>query len=709
MLSRLRSSVRAVVVAVVCAVLGASQASATPNQQAAPVRDPAGKEWVTYGGNLFNQRYSSLTQINTGNVAQLKGAWTYKTGAVSNATSFESSPVVVGGVMYLTGPQSQVYALDAKTGRQLWTYAPEMANIDALPLCCGQVNRGVAVGEGKVFLARLDARLEALDQATGRSLWNVEVDDPRAGYTETMAPLYHDGKVIVGVSGAEYEIRGHVTAYDAATGNQIWRFYTIPGPGQFGYETWPQSNDMWQYGGGSMWQTPAIDPDLGLLYIMVGNPSPDLDGSIRPGDNLFTESIVALDVRNGTRRWHFQQIKHDIWDLDTVSPNILFDVDMGGGRLVKGLGQAGKTGWVYLLNRENGVPLVGIQERPVPQNEWQQTAATQPFPVGDPFVPHSCPEPIGNYPMGGIFTPFEQDPVLICPGANGGSEWSAASYSPQTNLMYVCGIHQPQIWTAKPEKLEPGTLRLGSAFVTPPGGRTWGTFTAIDVRTNKIAWQRSGDRTADFQNMCIGGSMATAGGLVFAGEGNGNFNAYDARNGNVLWQFQTGAGVNAPPVTYEIDGEQYVAVASGGNFQLNFPRGDTLWVFSLRGQLPPAPAPTVPNPVQQEAALAVSTPAMFDFGYRPGWILVPPGTTVTWTNEGPTVHTATADAGQFDSGILEAGQSYSFTFDTPGSYDYFCVPHPFMRGKVIVDVNAPMPATAPEPGLSDSPEESMEP
>jgi quinohemoprotein ethanol dehydrogenase len=689
------------------AAVASPAASPSPAAAAAamPVGDPAGRDWMTYGGNLYNQRYSSLSQISANNVRDLKGAWTYKTGKSSPATSFESSPVVVGGTMYLTGPQSQVYALNAKTGQELWKYEPQMAAIEALPLCCGQVNRGVAVGEGKVFVGQIDAKLVALDQRTGAVAWSVQVDDPRAGYTETMAPLYHNGRVYIGISGAEYEIRGHVTAYEAATGRQIWRFHTIPGPGEFGHETWPQGTDMWRYGGGSMWQTPALDPELGLLYIMVGNPSPDLDGSIREGDNLFTESIVALDLQTGQRRWHFQQIRHDIWDLDTVSPNILFDTQIDG-RQVKGLAQAGKTGWVYLLNRENGQPLVPINDRPVPQSAQQKTAAMQPFPDGDPFVPHACPEQVGNYPMGGVFTPFERDPILICPGANGGSEWSVASYSPQTSFTYVCGIHQPQIWTAKPEKLEPGTLRLGSAFVTPPGGRTWGTLTAIDVRTNKIAWQKSGDRDDDFKQMCIGGPMATAGGLLFAGEGNGNFNAYDARTGNRLWQFQTGAGVNAPPVTYEVDGEQFVAVASGGNFQLNFPRGDTLWVFSLRGTMGPVQAPPVPESVQPAAALAINTPKIVDFAFEPAWILVPPGTTVTWTNEGPTIHSATSDAGVWDSGILQQGQTYSFTFNQEGSFDYFCVPHPFQRGKVIVDRNAPPPTTGPAPaGPREAPEQ----
>jgi len=674
---------------------GASPGAAPPGQ--IPSSQPAGADWLTNGGNYYNQRYSSLNQITTDNVKQLKGAWTFHTGAMSAGTSFESTPIVSNGTMYVTGPQSQVWALDAKTGKQLWSYVPTypetvngVTGVDGLPLCCGQDNRGVAVGDGMVFVGQLDAKLTALDAKTGKVVWSVQVDDPRAGYSETAAPLFYDHMVFIGVSGAEYEIRGHVTAYDAATGKQIWRFYTIPGPGETGHDTW--AGDSWKTGGGSVWQTPALDPQLGMLYFSVGNPSPDLDGAGRAGDNLFTESIVALDYKTGTLKWYYQEVHHDIWDYDATSPTVLFDVNMNG-TTVKGIGEAGKTGWVYLLNRETGKPLVPINETKVPQDATQKTAATQPFPQGDSFVPQTCDQPIDGYPMGPIFSTFGDSPVLICPGANGGSEWSPTSYNPQTQELYTCGIVQPQIWTRKPEEIQPGTLRLGSAFLTPPGGKTSGTFSAVDVTTNKLGWQ------AKWENMCIGGSMTTAGNLVFAGEGNGNFDAYNAKTGDLLWQFQTGAGANAPAMTYEVDGQQYVAVASGGNFQLNYPRGDTLWVFSLNGTMGPVAAPKPPS-ATVSSAVNTNKVKIVDFAFQPGVIIIPPGTTVTWTNDGKQPHSTTS-AGfentpvKWDSGILKPGQSYSFTFNTPGTYTYFCVPHPIMRGEVIVTTNAPPPSASP--------------
>jgi quinohemoprotein ethanol dehydrogenase len=666
------------------ALLIAPIAAAAPTDQTAPpTGDPAGSNWTVYGGNFFNQRYSALDQIKTSNVANLRGAWTFQTGANSAGTSFESSPVVVDGTMYVTGPHSQVYALDATNGQQKWSYVPDLADIAALPLCCGQVNRGVGFGAGKVFVAQLDATITALDASSGTVAWSIKDDDPRTGYSETMAPLYWNGMVFVGSSGAEYEIRGHITAYDANNGRQLWRFYTIPAPGEFGSDTWP-GTDIWKFGGGSVWQTPALDPELGMLYVTVGNPSPDLDGSQRAGNNLFTESIVALDAATGARKWHFQEVHHDIWDYDVTSPNVLFDVQMNG-KTVKGLGQAGKTGWVYLLDRQTGTPLLGIDEKAVPQIAEQHTAPTQPFPSGDAFVPQACTADIGPYPTAGIFTPFKTTPILICPGANGGSEWSPASFNPTTNLMYVCGINQPQIWTGKPDQIQQGTLRLGSAFVTPPGGETSGTLTALDVRTNRNAWQ------VQTSQMCIGGTMSTAGGLVFAGEGDGNFDAYDASSGQRLWQFQTGAGANAPAMTYMVNGQQYVAVASGGNFQLNFPRGDTLWVFSLGGSLGPVAAPATPAAQVAANALSVSHVTIEDFDFNPGvfGVAVPPGTTITWTNNGPSVHTTTSDSGLWDSGNLNPGDTYSQTFNDSGVYWYFCAIHPFMRATITVDPSAP--------------------
>ena len=676
---------RAVLAAVIVLILtsGAAVRGGTTSHEAAPHSGgaPTADNWPTYGGNLYNQRYSALDRITTGNVRGLKAAWSYHTGTFSAATSFQSSPVVVDGVLYLTGPHSQVAALDARTGKELWQYVPQYDDLTKLPLCCGQVNRGVAVGGGKVFVAQLDAKLTALDQKTGGVLWSIPVGDPRQGYSETAAPLYHDGRVYIGVAGGEYEVRGYVSAYAAATGTMLWRFYTVPKPGEFGSATWPAGSSIWKHGGGGVWMTPVLDPELGLLYILVGNPSPDLDGAVRAGDNLFTDSIVALDMRTGQRRWHFQQVHHDIWDYDPASPTMLFDTN-ASGTPVKALAEAGKTGWLYVLNRATGVPLVPIVEKPVPQDPRQFTSATQPFVGTAPFVPQQCPQQIGSYPRGKLFTPVKVGGVLeLCPSANGGSEWSPLSYNPQTGQTYVCGIHEPQIFSSHAEKIAPGSLRLGSIWLRVPTGKTWGTFTAMDARTGRIAWQQT------WPQMCIGGSLATAGGLVFAGEGNGNFDASDARTGRRLWQFQTGAGVNAPPITYRVGDEQFVAVASGGSYQLDFPRGDTLWVFSLTGTLDPVAAPPVPPSITPPGPLTgakVARVKITSDGFVPMRLPISPGTKVIWTNDTSTTNSTTSETGLWDSGLLQPGQSYSRTFTKTGPYDYNSSTHPGMRGIVIV-------------------------
>ncbi|MBI4591281.1 MAG: PQQ-dependent dehydrogenase, methanol/ethanol family [Candidatus Rokubacteria bacterium] len=516
-----------------------------------------GKNWLTYGKNYANTRYSPSRQINAQNASLLVPRWVYQTGGPIG--SFETTPLVVNGIMYLTTPFNHAIAVDAKTGKQLWRYEHKIAGTPII--CCGPNNRGLTAWGDRVYMATLDAHLVALDQKTGKVVWDVEVADATAGYSLTLAPLAYKGMIIVGNSGAEYGVRGFVDAYSAADGKRVWRFWTIPDTGWEGKfsPTTPEGEklnreinkekadfakykDAWQRGGGSTWMTPAVDPETDTLFIMVGNPSPDLDGEIRPGDNLYTESMVAIDVRNGTYKWHYQYVPHDVWDLDAVSPAVLFET-MADGRRVKAVGHAGKTGWFYIHDRATG-KLIRRSQPFVPQ----ENMFAQPTPTG----------------------------VRMLPGANGGSEWSPVAYSPVTQMVYVLGLHQPMWYITHSSPFAKGKLWLGSAFVSIPGEEQWGTFTAIDVNTGKIAWQNK------LPDPLIGGALATAGGVVFTGgDGTGNFYAFDAMTGKEIWRFNCGAGVNAAPISFEIDGEQFIAVAAGGVFQTNYRYGDTVFVFGL--------------------------------------------------------------------------------------------------------------------------------
>lgn len=529
-----------------------------------------GKNWVTYGGAYNNQRFSPLTAINRENVVNLVPRWIYQTGVIG---AFENTPLVLDGVMYVSTPFSNVIAVNSRTGREIWRYNHKMSTESPI-YCCGPNNRGVGLGYGKVYVATLDARVVALNQQTGEVEWDVEADDPATGYGMTLAPLVYKNLVIVGTSGAEYGIRGWVDAYDAQTGARKWRFYTIPEKGWEGEwkETTPSGDnlnrdiaaekaalakwsDSWRRGGSSMWMTPALDPATETLFIQTGNPSPDLDGGMRPGDNLYSESTVALDVNTGQMKWYHQHVPHDVWDLDAVSPAVLFDVEKDGST-IKALGHAGKTGWVYVLNRETG-ELITRSEN---------------------FVPHE-----------NMFAQPTPEGTRMLPGANGGTEWSPAAYSPQTQNMYVVALHQPMHYTVKSAPYAKGKLWLGGAFTAIEGEEQWGNVSAINVNTGKITWQKQTDMPM------ISGALATAGGLVFAGEGNGLFKAYDAESGDVLWQFQCGAGVNSAPMTFEQDGEQFVVVASGGNAQLNTPLGNAVVVFGLPRAVRPAQPPAPPT------------------------------------------------------------------------------------------------------------------
>ena len=516
------------------------------------------------------------------------------------------------------------------------------------------------------------------------------VEDWHNGYGVTNAPLYFDGIVYTGITGGEFGIRGRLTALDAKTGKILWRAYTLPAPSEPGGDTWPAGTDHYSRGGASIWNTPALDPQLGLVYFAVGNCGPDYDGSMREGDNLFCASVLAVNAKTGAYAWHFQEVHHDIWDYDAASPVVLFDTVING-QPRKGIAQAGRTGWVYILDRTNGKPLIGVEERPVPQEPRQKTAKTQPFPIGDAIVPQ-CAEPMpasGYEKAGCIFEAFWEEPVLIQPSGIGGTNWAPMSYNPDTGSFYVSGTIRTSAFARYGDTYKLGLRYVGGTQAAPIGSPMTGTFTAIGGNTNKIVWQHK----TPYRVGQGGGSTTKAGGLVFRGEPDGNFLALDAKTGEELWRFQTGFGADAPPSVYEVDGEEYVAIATGGNSLQLSANGDAVWVFSLKGQLgplwPPPPPQSVAGPAGAVAD-GVNTIKIGDnnveYAYWPGRTRVKAGTTVTFTNVGDIPHTATAfQKGNWDTGVLEKGQSKTVTFSEPGNYYYICAPHPWMYGQVIVE------------------------
>jgi quinohemoprotein ethanol dehydrogenase len=557
-----------------------------------------GDEWPTNGGDSFNRRYSPLTQIDRHTVSQLKARWRVHLGGSGMGAQYsgEAQPIVVDSTLYLSTGANDVFAIDIDSGDIRWTYQAHLsAAIDAL--CCGWASRGVAIGEGRVYSGQVDGKLLALDQRTGSLLWSIQAERSELGYSITSAPLYYQGLVIVGFAGAEFGTRGRVKAFSAKDGSLVWTFYTVPGPGDFGSASWPRNSDAWQHGGGSVWQTPAVDPQLGLVYFATGNPGPDFDGSVRAGDNLFTSSIIALDLRTGQYRWHFQEVHHDLWDFDAANPVVLFDLAIRG-KMRRALAQAGKTGWVYVLDRTTGKPLNGISERSVAQEPRQATSRTQPVPVGDAFVPQSvsiAPEGFKLRNGGRIFTPYWTEPIVANPGHNGGANWPPSSYDIGTGYLYVCANDRTGIFTGgRAARPAAGGRYLGGQFGNIPHS-TSGIFAALDMRTNRLVWQQQ------WPERCYSGSLVTAGGLVFVGRSDGRFTALDSSDGALLWEFQTGAGVNAPPATFSRNGEQYVVVYSAGNVFAGSPHGDSVWLFSLHGTLGPTPPAAVSGSVAQSA------------------------------------------------------------------------------------------------------------
>jgi PQQ-dependent dehydrogenase (methanol/ethanol family) len=511
--------------------------------------------WLLHGRNYESQAFSPLTQITTANVGKLKPVAIIQTGIVQ---SFENTPIEVNGILYLVTAQNHVQAYDAVTGETLWAYNPTLDASDSI--CCGPQAKGVAVAYGKVFVPRLDGKVVALDAKTGAVVWTANQADilpePTHYYTFTSAPQVYDGMVILGNAGSEYPTRGFVEALSATDGKLLWRFNTTAAPGEPGGDTW--SGDSWKRGGGSVWNTPAIDVKNGLALFAVANPNPDYQGEERLGSNAYTDSIVAIDVHTGKFKWYYQEVPHDLWDYDAVSPVVLFDAKING-KTVPAAAEAGKVGNVYILNRLTGELL-------------HKTA----------FVKQSD----------NMFQTPGPDPILRYPGINGGSLWSPPSFSPVTRNIYLMGVNQAYSIQTRPlPPLVPGQPTNGQrtgggqrAEITPfpPAGN----LSAINVDTGKIAWQ------VDTKYPMYGGILTTASNVLITGEMTGDVDAFDARTGKKLWHYYLGAGVCTPPITYRVKGVQYVAVGASGcflgrQFMSAAGRqqyGDTVAIFALPGK-----------------------------------------------------------------------------------------------------------------------------
>jgi alcohol dehydrogenase (cytochrome c) len=490
-------------------------------------------EWLMYSGSYASDRHSRLTQINRRNIGDLRVEWQRQLS--TPAEKVETSPVVRESTMFVTEPPNRVHALNAVSGRVLWTFSRDLPS--RLLLCCGPVNRGVALLGDRVFLGTLDAHLFALDASTGKVVWDVAVADASKGYSITAAPLAIDNMIVTGVAGGEFGARGSVDAYDALSGERRWRFYTVPEAGQPGSETW--TGDSLRRGGAPTWLTGAFDPDLRLIYWGVGNPSPNFYGQNRSGDNLYTNSVVALDADTGKLRWYFQFTPHDLHDWDSVQIPVLVDAVVDGSKR-KMLAWANRNGFYYLLDRTTGKFLLGA---PYVKQTWTDGLDAN----GRPRVrPESVPTVQG---------------AVAYPGIAGGTNWWSPTYDPELGLMYVPTVDKGAIFYASPhEPLDESGEDLGGTVMPVPNEDAIVAVKAIDVISGEIRWQHGGPPRRTHMEMS--GLMSTTGKLVFGGDGE-EFFALDAETGAELWRFKTGGTIWAAPVSYEVAGRQYVAVASG--------------------------------------------------------------------------------------------------------------------------------------------------
>lgn len=485
--------------------------------------------WLTYSGDYSGRRHSPLAQITPANAGQLSAQWTFQTNV---AGKFEATPIVIDGVLYITGPQNHAWAIDGKTGRQIWHYQRVVPQ--DVKACCGLVNRGFAVHGDRLFLATLDAQLVALDMKTGKELWAVELADYKQGYAATPAPLVVKDKVIVGIAGGEFAIRGFLDAYDVTTGKRAWRFYTVPAPGEPGSDTWPA--ESWERGGAPTWLSGSYDPETNVLYWGTGNPNPDFYGDNRKGDNLYSGSLLALDADSGTLKWHFQFTPHDTHDWDANQIPVLADLTIGGTPR-KVVMVANRNGFFYVLDRTNGQFL---HAKPFVHQTWAKEIDPQGRPVE---LPDQRPSEKGT---------------LTCPDLYGGTNFMSPSFDPTSNVFFVSARETCQIYFAEapPAGYKAGERTMGGRVARAPQPPT-GALRAIDPISGERKWE------IKHPSPSWAGVLSTAGGVVFTGTNEGEVLAADSRTGKELWRYAAGAPIYAPPTTYMIDGRQYVLMPSG--------------------------------------------------------------------------------------------------------------------------------------------------
>ncbi len=496
---------------------------------------PVGANWPSYNGDYTGQRYSSLSQINRENVGRLRTQWVFHS---RNSQSLEVTPVVINGVMYVTSA-NDAYALDARTGRMLWSHTRPITN-GLIEDASAHHNRGVAVWHSKVYMETDDAHLLCLDARSGNVIWDVKFGDIKENPANgaTSAPLIVNGKVIVAPAGGDAGVRGRIEAFDAETGKLVWNFWTIPGPGEQNFGTWGKS-DIWKHGGATAWMPGTYDPETNTLFWGTGNAAPDFEGSQRPGDNLYTACVLALDPDTGKLKWYFQFTPHDLYDFDAVETPVLIDGSYKGEDR-KLLVEANRNGFVYILDRTNGKFLDATLFEP--SVNWAKGIDAK----GRPITTGVIPTPGGT---------------RVCPGIVGATNWFSPSYNPQTHLFYFMALRDCNIGHATPQPFVKGESYYNTGVERISGERGKKTFVAFDVESGKIAWRypQAG------RGNSWGGTMSTAGGLVFFGDDADSFEAIDARDGKPLWHFNTGQGMHASPMSYAVDGKQYVAIAAGSD------------------------------------------------------------------------------------------------------------------------------------------------